>query len=113
MMYTYKKIREVVSMLKSMRTISSVDSVEFRKQYSAAIMVGKRLYGNEFEITIPRLSSSLSNHLSTTPDECYKVSLYEFLSHVLAELEEKFLNNFNETVIGLLISYPVSVSMQM
>ena len=98
----------VLSSLNSMRRNSGV---EFKKLFSEVIKLGKRLYGSEFEITTPRLSSRQahrSNHPSTTPEEYYRVSLYnEFLSHVLNELEERFLNNnTQEIVTGLLYLVP-------
>ena len=103
----YKMIKGVVATLNSIRTNSVV---EFQKQFSEATKLGKCLHGDEFEITMPRLSrrqAHRSNHPSTTPEEYYRVSLYnEFLSHVLAELEERFLNNSNEVAIGLLHLVP-------
>ena len=103
----YKMVKEVVTTLKSIRTNSAV---EFKKHFSEATKLGKCLHGDEFEITTPRLScrqAHRSNHPSTTLEEYYRVSLYnEFLSHVLAELEERFLNNSNEIAIGLLHLVP-------
>ena len=100
-------VKRVVVTLKSMRTNSAV---EFKKQFSEATKLGKLLHGNEFEITTPRLSgrqAHRSNHPSTTPEEYYRVSLYnEFLSHVWAELEERFHNNSNVIVMGLLYLVP-------
>ena len=105
--YAYKTVKGVVSTLKSIRANSAV---EFKKQFSEATRLGKGLHGNEFEITTSRLSgrqAHRSNHPSTTPEEYYRVSLYnEFLSHVLAELEERFFNNSNGIVTGLLYLVP-------
>ena len=106
--YAYKMVTGVLSSLNSMRRNSGV---EFKKLFSEVIKLGKRLYGSEFEITTPRLSSRQahrSNHPWTTPEEYYRVSLYnEFLSHVLNELEERFLNNNTQQIVtGLLYLVP-------
>lgn len=46
---------------------------------------------------MPRLSGQQrhrSNPTSSTPEEYYRISLYDkFLSHVVSELEERFVNN--------------------
>ena len=94
--HAYKMVKTVVVTLKSMRTNSAV---EFKKQFSEATKLGKLLPGNEFEITTPRLSghqAHRSNHPSTTPEEYYRVSLYN----------ERFHNNSNEIVMGLLYLVP-------
>ncbi len=92
--YALKTVKEVVSMLTSMRASSTA---EFHKLFLAAAKLGKLLNGNHFELTMPRLSgrqSHRSNPPSTTAEEYYRISLYnEFLSHVLAELEQRFVNN--------------------
>ena len=104
----YKKVNEVVSTLKSMRNKSTT---EFKKQFSEATKLGKLLHGNQFELTIPRLSSRQahrSNPPSTTPEEYYRISPYnDFLSHVIAELEERFVNNPSQDIVtGMLYLVP-------
>ena len=105
----YKKVNEVILTLKSMRNKSTT---EFKKQFSEATKLGKLLHGNQFELTTPRLSSRQahrSNPPSTTPEEYYRLSLYnDFLSHVLAELEERFVNNSSQDIVTVL--FPASVS---
>ncbi len=89
--YALKTVKEVLSMLTSMRASSTT------KLFLAAAKLGKLLNGNHFELTMPRLSgrqSHRSNPPSTTAEEYYRISLHnEFISHVLAKLEQRFVNN--------------------
>ncbi|KAI6655394.1 52 kDa repressor of the inhibitor of the protein kinase [Oopsacas minuta] len=69
----------------------SRSTTEFQKQFTEATKISKLLFGNEFQLTTPRLTcgqAHRSNPPSATPEEYYRISLYnEFLSHLLAELE--------------------------
>ena len=104
----YKLVNKVVSRLKYLRT-NSVS--EFRKQFVEASKIAKKLHGDQFELTTPRLSGRQrhrSNPPSSTPEEYYRITLYdEFLSHVVSELEERFVNNQSHSItIGLLHLLP-------
>lgn len=82
-------------------------TTDFTKQFSEASKLGQHLHGNEFHLTTPRLSgrqAHRSNPPPTTPEEYYRISLYnEFLSHIIAELEERFVNNPSQDIVtGLL-----------
>ena len=106
--YAYKLVNKVVSRLKSMRT-NSVP--EFRKQFAEAARIAKQLHGDQFELTIPRLTGRQrhrSNPPSCTPEEYYRITLCsEFLSHVVSELEVRFVNNPSHSItIGLLHLLP-------
>lgn len=104
----YRMVKKVVSTLKSMRHNSTT---EFRKQFTEATKIGQQLHGNQFQLTTPRLSGRQihrNNPPSSTPEDYYRICLYdEFLSHVVAELEERFVNNPSQSVvIGLLYLVP-------
>ena len=90
----YKLVNKVVPRLKSMRTNSIP---EFRKQFAESTRIGKQLHGDQFELTLPRISGRQqyrSNPPSSTAEEYYRITLYdEFLSHVVSELEERFAYN--------------------
>ncbi len=106
--YAYKTVKPVVITLQRIRHNSTI---EFKQQFSLAEELGKRLHGNEFELTTPRLSSRQahrSNPPSTSPEDYYRISLYnEFISHIIAELEQRFVNNpSHEIAIGLLHLLP-------
>ena len=67
--------------------------------------VGKQLHGDQYELTIPRISGRQrhrSNPPSSTSEEYYRITVYdEFLSHVVSELE-RFVNNPSHSItIGL------------
>ena len=102
--YAYKMVNRVVSTLKCMR---SRPTIEFKKQFSEADKLGKLLHGDDFQLTTPRLSgrqAHRSNPSSTTPEEYYRICL---LSHVVAELEERFVNNPSQDIVtGLLYLVP-------
>ena len=104
----YKLVDKVVSTLKSMRT-NSVS--EFKKQFAEAARIAKKLHGDQFELTTPRISGRQrhrSNPPSSTAEEYYRITLYDqFLSHVVSELEERFVNNPSHNMtIGLLHLLP-------
>ena len=105
--YAYKQVEKVISTLRSLRS----DSVtEFRKQFSEALRIGRQLHGDTFQLTSPRFAKQQqhrSNPPSSTPEEYYRITLYEFLSLILSELEERFLNNPSHGVaVGLLHLLP-------
>ena len=106
--YAYKFVTRVASTLKSMRSMSTI---EFKKIFSEGDKLGKLLHGDDFQLTTPRLSGRQihrSNPLSATPEEYYRICLYnEFLSHVIAEIEERFVNNPSQDIVtGLLYLLP-------
>ena len=85
--------------------------MEFRKQFIEATKIGKKLHGDQFELITPRLSGQQthrSNLPSSNPEEYYRITLYdEFLSFVVSELEERFVNNPSQSItIGLLHLLP-------
>ena len=105
---TYKLVNKVVSRLKSMRT-NSVS--EFKNQFVEAARIAKKLHGDHFELQTPRISGwkrHRSNPPSSTAEEYYRITLYdEFLSHVVSELGERFVNNPSHSItIGLLHLLP-------
>ena len=106
--YAYKQVEKVISTLRSLRS----DSVtEFRKQFSEALRIGRQLHGDISQLTSPRFAKQ-QQHRSypslSTPEEYYRITLYnEFLSHILSELEGRFLNNPSHGVaVGLLHLLP-------
>ena len=106
--YTYKMVNFLVSTLKALRHDSKA---EFKKQFTEATKLGKQLHGDDFVLCKPRLTgrqAHLSNPPSSTADDYYRITLYdEFLSHVVAELEDRFLNNPSHRIaLGLLHLLP-------
>ena len=80
---------------------------EFHKQFIEAAALGKKLHGDDFELLKPRIGTSwqytIIEHgvlLQDNTDD-------EFLSHVVAEMEAKFVNNpAHKLAIGLLYLLP-------
>ncbi|KAI6656137.1 52 kDa repressor of the inhibitor of the protein kinase [Oopsacas minuta] len=106
--YAYKLVNRVASTLESMRSRSTT---EFQKQFTEATKLGKLLFGNEFQQTTLRLTgrqAHRSNPPSATPEEYYRISIYnEFLSHMLAELEARFVKNPSQDIVtGLFYLVP-------
>ena len=76
-----------------------------------ATRIGKLFHSDHFELTKPRLTGRQryhSNQPSSTTEEYYRITLFdEFLSHVVSELEERFVNNPSHSItIGLLHLIP-------
>lgn len=74
---------------------------------SEAAKLRKLLHGDDFQLTTPRLSGHQAHHSnpsSTTPEEYYRICLYnEFLSYVVDVLEERFVINPSQDIAtGLL-----------
>ena len=106
--YAYKMVNSVVSVLKALRNDSTH---EFKKQFTEATKLGKQLHGDDFILSKPRLTGRQayrSNPPSSTAEDYYRITLYdEFLSHVTAELEDRFSNNPSHgIVLGLLHLLP-------
>ena len=106
--YAYNIVKKVMSTLKAMRCNSAT---ELKKQFAEATKIGKQLHGDDFQLTMPRLSGRKlhrSNPPSLTAEDYYRISIYdEFLSHIVAELEERFVNNPSQGIVtGLLNLLP-------
>ena len=92
--YAYKEVVQVVDRLKNMR--SSSES-EFSLLFQETSKLGKDLHGEEFELSLPRTSRRQvyrSNIPAQNAEEHYRVTIYnEFLSHVISELQGRFVDN--------------------
>ena len=105
--YAYKTVKSVVSMLNSLRHNSTA---EFRKVFSDATKLGKQLNGEGYELCKLRITGRqmhYSNPLSN-PEDYYRITLYdEFLSHIICELQTRFMENpAHEIALGLLYLLP-------
>ena len=101
-------VNNVVSTIKALKQDSTI---EFKKQFIQASKLRRQLHGDEFELCRPRLTgrqAHRSNPPSSTPEDYYRITLYdEFLSHIVAELEEIFVNNPSHKIaLGLLYLLP-------
>ena len=89
--YAYEQISGVISTLKSLRTDSEI---EFKKIFEETTKLAKELHGPAYELQQPRISrrqTNRSNVDAPTPEDYYRITLYnEFISHVVSELEERF-----------------------
>ena len=106
--YAYKTVKSVVSMLNSLRHNSTA---EFRKVFSDATKLGKQLNGEGFELCEPRITGRQmhrSNPPSSNPEDYFRITLYdEFLSHIICELQTRFMENpAHEIALGLLYLLP-------
>ena len=92
-LYGHREVKRVVSTFEKMRRNSEQ---EFRRIYRQATKLGKDLNGREFELSTPRLSKRQVHRanpdLSSTED-CYRVTHFnKFLSHVISDLQQRFLD---------------------
>ena len=107
----YAMVESVVSILKDMRRES-----EFHKQFIEGASLGKKLHGDDFELSKPCIAGrqAYRDNTPSNVEDYYRITLYdEFLSHVVAEMEARFVNNpAHKLAIGLLYLLPTkSVSL--
>ena len=102
-LYASKLVSSALSTVKVLRRDSPT---EFKKLFTEATKLGKQFHEDEFVFVTPRLAGHQShrgNPPSSTAEDYYRITLYnEFLSHVIAELEDKFHNNSSHIIAGLL-----------
>ena len=105
-LYAYKEVRTVVSTLKSMRSDSER---VFKRIYAETTKLGKDLHDDDFELKQPRIcgwQTHWNNLQADTPEQYYRITFFnEFLSHTIAELDERFINH-PPPIIGLLRLLP-------
>ena len=69
---------------------------EFKRIYKCATKFGKDLNGEEFELSTPRLSKRQSHRANPDSEDYYRVTLFnEFLSNVVSELQQRFLDRLH------------------
>ena len=106
--HAYKQTGFIVSTLKSMRQDSAC---EFKKIFAETTKLGQQLHGDHFELCRPRIVGRQvhrSNPETSSPEDYYRITLYdEFLSHVVSELESRFVGNRGSDIaLGLLYLLP-------
>ena len=78
--------------------------------YLETTALGIKLHGDEFEIRKPRVTSRMThrdNPSTGNAEDYYRIVMYEFLSHVVSELEDRFVSNpAHKNAIGLLNLLP-------
>ena len=103
--YAYSQVDSIVSSLKRMR--ENATSI-FHKIFLEATKLGKSLHGDDFELKRPRTNHRQvhrDNVAASTPEEYFRIALFnEFLSHIVAELKERFASRSHST--GLLQLVP-------
>ena len=100
----YDQISSVVTVLQKIREESET---EFEKIYDNTTKMGKMLYGGQFEIEKPRTTGHQTHRSNPGVDSAkdyYQITLFdEFVSHVVAQLQEHFVNNpAHSTTNGLM-----------
>lgn len=105
-LYAYKQVNKDLESLKSMRENAPAKfSIIFRETTQLA----KSLHGEDFELRQPRLNARQvhrDNVQAGSVEEYFRITLYnEFLSHIISELEERFVNTPTHS-IGLLQLLP-------
>lgn len=106
--YAYSAVTSVVSTFKAMRLQSEL---EFKKILTAATKMGVTLHGEGYQLTRPRVTGRQmhrNNPPSSSAEDFYRITLYdEFLSHIISELESRFVKNpSHNIVLGLLKLLP-------
>ena len=106
--YAYQQVTSVVSILKKMREDSSS---QFHSLFTATTQLGQQLHGDQFELSTPRIVGRQvhrSNLETSSPEDYFRITLFdEFLSHVISQLEDRFVDNPAHSIaLGLLYLLP-------
>ena len=101
-LYAYRKVRTIVTTLRDMRSKSEKG---FSKLFAETTSLGKALHGDDFVLSKPRTNArqtQRSDVQASTAKQYFHITLYnEFLSHVVAEFDDRFIDTPLECV-GLL-----------
>ena len=93
-LYAYTEASSIISVLQNMRENSEK---EFKLIFDSTLKLGRDLHGNDFELCQPRINRSQLHRMNVqvaTSEEYYRITLYnEFLSHVISELNVRFVDN--------------------
>ena len=103
-----REVNQVLSTLKGMRDDSAS---EFKKLFEEAAKLGQQLNGDQFELSTPRIAgrqAHRSNPTTSTPEEYYRITMFEeFLSHIVTQLQDRFVDNPAQSIVlGLLYLLP-------
>ena len=102
--YAYQQVTSVMSTLKKMIENSSN---QFHSLFAETIKLGQELHGDLFELSTPRIMGRQvhrSNPAVSSPEDYFRITLFdEFLSHVISQLEDHFVDNPAHSIaLGLL-----------
>ena len=90
----YKQVKSAVTMLKKIKKDSLC---EFHQLFIERTQLGKQLQWDHFKLSTPRIvhrQAHQSNPAMSSPEEHYWITLYnEFLSHVISQLQQTFVDN--------------------
>jgi len=93
-LYAYKEVKNTIKSLKEMRENSQR---EFNKIFTSANKLGQDLHGCSFRLTHPRINRRQvhrDNAQVSSTEEYYRISYYnEFISHIISELQDRFIEN--------------------
>ncbi len=105
-LYAYKHVSSLLDSFKNMRESATAG---FRRIYEEATQLAKSLHGEDFELVRPRLNARQvhrDNVQTSSAEDYFRITLYiEFLSHIIVELEERFISIPTHS-IGLLQLLP-------
>ena len=106
--YAYQQVTSVVFTLKKMREDSSS---QFHSLFTETTQLGQQLHGDQFELSTPRIVGRQvhrSNPETSSPEDYFRITLFdEFLSHVISQLEDRFVDNPAHSIaLGLLYLLP-------
>ena len=103
--YAYKQVTSAVSTLKKMREDSYT---QFHQLFMNTTRLGQQLHGDQFELITPRIiagrQAHQSNPATASPEDYFRKTLFdEFLSHIISQLQDRFVNNPSHSIaLGLL-----------
>lgn len=105
-LYAYNQVKSVHDSFKKIREHSTLN---FKRVFKDATLLAKNLHGEDFELVRPRVTARQvhrPNVHTSSVEEFYRITLYnEYLSHLITELDDRFLSNPTHSV-GLLQLLP-------
>ena len=88
---------QISSVVTALQKIWEVSETEFEKIYDNTTKMGKTLYGGQFKIGKPWTTGHQTHRSNPGVDSAkdyYRITFFdELVSHVVAQLQERFVNN--------------------
>ena len=85
-------------------------SNQFNSLFAETIKFGQQFHGDLFELSTPRIVGRLvrrSNPAVSSPEDYFRITLFdEFLSHVISQLEDRFIDNLAHSFYCSWLSVP-------
>lgn len=97
--YAYQQVTSAVATSKKMREDSFS---QFHQLFIDTTQLGQQLHGEPFELLTPRIAgrqAHRSNRATASPEDYFRITLFdEFLSHLISQLQDRFVDNPSHSI---------------